>query len=89
MYKHTLLLYRLVKNEIPLNDWIDLNFQQTFNNRANTYKLVKANSYKVGNNLLCNRFPIINAKIEFGWTQGSFDTYKIKCKEMFLKSNRV
>ena len=86
MYKHALLLYKLLNNEIPLNDWIDLNFQQTFNNRSITYKFVKTNSYKVGNNLLCNRFPIINGKIEYGWTQESFDTYKIKCKKLFLNN---
>ena len=33
MYKYALLLYKLLNNEILISDWIDLNFQPTFNNR--------------------------------------------------------
>ena len=83
-YKQALLLYKLLNNEIPQSDWIDLNFQQNFNSRIGTFNFVKANNYKVGNNLLWNRLPVVNGKIEYGWTQGSFNTYMIKCKEVFL-----
>ena len=33
-YKHEILLYKLINHEIPMTDWIDLNFQQTFGSRS-------------------------------------------------------
>ena len=85
-YVHALLLFKLLQNEIPMDDWVDLNFQQTFNNRTSTYNFVKTNHYKVGNNLICNRFTTLNGKIEYRWTLMSLDTYKIYCKNTFLKN---
>ena len=49
-YKHALLLYKLINTEIPHMDFINLNLQQSFNNRLSTFKFFSTNRYKVGNN---------------------------------------
>ena len=61
-YKHALQLYKLFSLEIPKVDWVDLNFQQVFSGRAWTFNFGKINNYKVGLNLICNRFHSINIK---------------------------
>ena len=83
-YKHALLLYKLINTEIPHVDFIDLNLQQSFNNRLSTFKFFSTNRYKVGNNSISNRLKIINGNIQYDWMNGSFDLYKVKCKQKFL-----
>ena len=85
-YKHALLLHKLIHTEIPSSDWIDMNFQQNFNNRSTKINFFKNNRFKVGENLMCNRFDILNGKINYDMINSSNDSYKIKCKSLFLVS---
>ena len=87
LQKHALLLHKLVQTEIPNLDWIDLNFQQTFNRRTTTVNFVKTNRYKVGENLMCNRFGVLSGKITHEMLNLSTDSFKVKCKSMFLMQN--
>ena len=41
-------------------------------------------NYKVGRNLMVNRFKILNNKIDYSWLNASFETFKIKCKSLLL-----
>ena len=41
LYKHSLLLYKLINLELPYLDWIDIHFQQNYNNRINTMSFFK------------------------------------------------
>ena len=86
-YKHALQLHKLVNLELPTSDWVDLNFQQNFNNRLGTFKFVKTNNYKIGLNLMCNRLTCIDKKMEFEWMTSGFECYKIYCKNIFLKND--
>ena len=61
--KHALQLHKLKNQELPTNDWVDLHFQQTFNNRTGTLNFIKNNNYKIGVNLICNRLISINSTI--------------------------
>ena len=83
-YKHSLLLFKIINHEIPGTDWIDLNFQQTFSTRSGKFNFFKTNNYKVGCNNICNRLIVLNNKIEYDLVYRSFDSYKIKCKELFM-----
>ena len=83
-YKHAILLYKLINHEIPFSDWIDLNSQQTFGARSEKFNFFKTNNYKVGCNNICNRLFVLNNKIEYNIMYGSFGSYKIRCKEIFL-----
>ena len=84
LYKHALLLYNVILNQEPPIDWIDLNFQQTFSSRCTKFKFVTSQNYKIGNNILCNRFIALNDKIDYGLVDLSYNTYKLRCKAMFL-----
>ena len=84
LYKHALLLYNAFNDQEPPLDWIDLSFQQTFNTRCHTLQFVNSQRYKIGSNSLCNRFKILNGLINFDWLNLSKDTYKLKCKALFL-----
>ena len=86
-YKHALQLYKLISLETPKVDWVDLNFQQVFSGRSRTFNFAKTNNYKVGLNLICNRFHSINGKIDYSWMEESFESFKLLCKRMFLQYN--
>ena len=47
-YKHALLSYNLVHNELPIEDWVDLNFQQILGSRSKNFNFVRTNNYRVG-----------------------------------------
>ena len=83
-YKHALLFHRLVSTEIPTDDWVDLNFQQTFGGRTSSFNFFKTNNYKIGNNILCNRFHILNQKLDYALLNENYDLFKVKCKSIFL-----
>ena len=84
IYRHAILLHKYYNNESNDNNWLDLFFNQQFNNRCDTVKFVNTKSYKIGDNLLANRFTILNGKIRFDWLNLPLNSYKLKCKEIFL-----
>ena len=46
---------------------------------------MRQNNKRVGLNALANRAFIANDKIPLDWFNKSLDTFKVKCKEKFLK----
>ena len=65
-------------------DWISLNIQQNFNDRNGKFQSYNIANYKVGKNLLCNRFKQLNNKIDYLWFNESLNAFKIKCKKLLL-----
>ena len=84
-YKHALQLYKLYNSTSMSEDWISLNFQQNFNTRNNKIQTFNISNYKVGQNLLVNRFKPLNNKIDYLWLNESMNSFKIKCKKIFLQ----
>ena len=85
LYKHALLLHKTYNDESMSHDWTDIFFNQQFNNRATHAKFHSTANFKVGNNILSNRFVILNGKIPLEWLNGSILSFKINCKRLFLK----
>ena len=42
-------------------------------------------NYKVGRNILVNRFKYLNNKINYSWLNDSYNTFKVKCKQLLLQ----
>ena len=84
LYKHALLLYKLYNTNLPEMDWIALNFQQINATRQTTFKIVKSNNYKVGNNIITNRLHSLNNLIPLMNLNDSLSSFKIKCKKSLL-----
>ena len=78
-------LYKLVNSETMTEDWVALNFQQQFNGRSHKFQFYTSYNYKVGQNLMVNRFRQLNNKIDYNWLNESFSSQKIKCKKLFLQ----
>ena len=87
IYKHAILLYKMIENRMPMSDWIDLNFQQSFNGRDLNFKFFSKNNYRVGGNIICNRMNILNGKLPLTSVEKSFDSFKIFCKQTLLAVN--
>ena len=85
-YKHALMMYHLLRKCTPDNEFMFLNFQANLNQRLQYHNFLKIQNYNVGNNILLNRLCSLNNKINISLTNGSYLTYKLKCKEIFLKS---
>ena len=83
-YKHALQLHKLYNSKTMTDDWISLNLQQNFNGRNEHFQIIIVTHYKVGRNLMTNRFKPLNNKIKFSWLNDSFESYKIKCKKLLL-----
>ena len=62
-------------------DWISLNLQQYFNSRNEKVQIFNVSNYKVGQNLIVNRFRSLNNKIDFNWLNESLNSFKAKCKK--------
>ena len=88
-YKHALLLHKTYNNEEMSIDWTNIFFNQQFNNRYPYVKFFKTSNFKIGNNILSNRFTLLNGKIPLDWLNESEDSFKIKCKQKFLHPNVV
>ena len=83
-YKHALQLYKLYNSDNMTDDWISLNIQQNFYGRNDKIQIYKQSNYKVGNNLMVNRLTNLNNKIPYSWLNDSFNTFKVKCKQLLL-----
>ena len=83
-YKHALLLHKIYNENSMSIDWINIFFNQQFNSRSSTVKFFNTSSYKIGNNVLGNRFVHLNGKIDFNWLNETASTFKINCKIKFL-----
>ena len=86
LYKHALSLFKL-SNEQNDNtfEWIALNFNQILTSRQGKFKTMKINKRRVGLNALANRLSILNDRIPLDWLNLGYDSYKLKCKNEFLK----
>ncbi len=65
-------------------DWLDLNFQMINTSRQTLLEIQNCSVYKVGNNILSNRLSCLNKKLHLELLNLPFETYKIKCKNLFL-----
>ena len=83
-YWHSLLLYKVFNNSIPKRDWLDLNFQMINTRRQVFFEIHNQSVYKVGNNILPNRFSCLNKKVHLEMLNLSISAYKVKCKSIFL-----
>ena len=84
-YRHCLLLFKVFNSSIPEKDWLDLNFKMINTSRQTHFEITNSSIYKVGNNILSNRLSCINRKIPLDMLNLSIETFKIRCKNMFLK----
>ena len=84
-YRHAILLNKLMRNELCDNELMWLNFQIVDNARSQRWSFITRQNYDVGKNILLNRMHILNNLIEKNWISLELNTYKIKCKEKFLK----
>jgi hypothetical protein len=83
-YKHALLLYRIFNDPFQSLNWVSLNFQLLFNSRDQSIRVVDTSKLKIGKNLVVNRIKLINGKIMYAWLNLTYESYKIKCKAVFL-----
>ena len=82
--KLALALYKLYNKDFNVIEFVHLNFNQIFTSRQTHFKILKLHNTKVGLNTLCNRLHLINDKIDLKWLNLSFDSYKVRCKRIFL-----
>ena len=59
---------------------------QILTSRQTKFKSRKANNLKVGINTLANRLFILNDQIPIKWLDSGYATFKVKCKELLLKT---
>ena len=85
-YKHALLLFKIYNGKDCERDWIDLNFNQNFNRRSNLFNCIDTSLSKIGKNIASNRIRLVNGKIPFDWLNLTLNSYKIKTKELLLKT---
>ena len=61
-------------------DWVNLNFQQNFNEKIENVQIFDTSKLRVFKNILTNRLCILNSKINYKWLNLSLDSFKVKCK---------
>ena len=83
-YTHAIVLYNVYNNQIPKDDWVDLNFNQILTSRQTKFKTLKSNNFKVSNNKLISRLATINGKINLSDLNLSLNNFKIKYKKLIL-----
>ena len=80
----TLSLFKLYNIDSNTKEFVCLNFNQILTSRQEKYITSKNNKIKVGLHCLANRPYILNGTIPLQSCNNSIDTFKVKCKKMFL-----
>jgi hypothetical protein len=69
--------------------WLNTNFlAQKVLKHITKFHVNSTSNYKVGYNTPTRCLNLINNKIELVWLNLSFDSYKIQCKNLFLKTHQ-
>ena len=84
-FKHAIQLHKLYNSNNMSDDWVSLNMQQNFNRRLDKIQIISMSHYKVGQNLLVNRFKALNNTIDLLWLNESLNAFKLRCKKLFLQ----
>ena len=84
LYKLAICLYKLYNVEYNPIEFVLLNMNQILTGRQTHFNSIKSNHFKVGINSLSNRFNELNNKIPLAWLNLSLNSFKIKCKSLFL-----
>ena len=69
----------------PEQEFINLNFQLNQNQRVQHANFFDTHNYEAGKNTLLNILSQLNNKIEKQWLGLSLETFKVKCKRLFLQ----
>ena len=85
-YKLALQLHKLYNNENMSDDWLSLFFNQNFNGRNSKANFRDTSNHKIGKNLIANRLSTLNNEIEYDWLNLEKESYKLKCKILFLSN---
>ena len=80
-------MYKLFNHCQPETEFLQMNFQYNQNPRIQHANFFARQKYDTGKNYLLNRLAHLNNKIEKNWLDQSLDTFKIKCKRIFLQIN--
>ena len=83
-YRLAIQLYKIYNANDDKDNWVDLNFQQILNERNNLVHIYDVSKLSNGKNNIMNRFYCINSKIDYDWLNQSLNSFKIKCKMIFL-----
>ena len=84
-YKTALMLHKYFNSNSMSYEWQQLTFlNQNFNSRNIKANFCNLSTYKIGKNFITNRLTIINNKIPYEWLNMSLNTFKLKCKSLFL-----
>ena len=83
-YKHALLLHKYYNDSTNSPEWLDLFTNQTFNDRMVNANFLDLSTYKIGKNIISNRFTILNNKIPLVQLNKDYLSFKLTCKNMFI-----
>ena len=86
-YKNAILLYKTFNDRVPYDEWLNLNLWQINTSRQTSFITTLQKQYNVGNNILNNKFYTLNRQIPLEWFNKSLDSFKVACKNKFLKFN--
>jgi hypothetical protein len=86
-YNNAILLYKTLNDKVPYEEWINLNLLKINTSRQTTFITTLQKLYNVGYNILNNKFYSLNRQIPLEWFNKSLDSFKIACKDKFLKFN--
>ena len=85
-YKHTITMFKLFNHCQPETEFVQMNFQLNQNLRLNHANFFTRQNYESGKNILLNRLAHLNGKIEKSWLEKSLDSFKVRCKQLFLQT---
>ena len=85
LYRHALCLFKLMNDQKWTLEWAALNFNQILTSRQTHFMSIRNNSKKVGLNAFANRCHALNGRIPLEWFNKSLNTFKVNCKNEFLK----
>ena len=62
--------------------------RSNFNDRQKLVQITDESLTRIGKNILMNRLGILNNKIDYDWLNLSLNSFKIKCKKIFLTDDQ-
>ena len=71
-YKLALQLYRVVNNQVQVQDWVNININNIQTRRQTTFMSKKSSRLRIGMNIISNRFYYLNGRICLYWLNQAY-----------------
>ena len=84
-YTTAMSMWDIIKHNVPEKAVVKTTMNRQYSGRNEGTLFTRSNTTKIGYNCISNRLQVVSRALDFNWQDLSKDSYKMKCKNVFIE----